>query len=172
MAAVYWFDLPIICLLVFSDTSSQIFFGQYLSVSAVLDQLPFAQHCVRCGYLTQASQSESSTPRPDHSDKAVLWASVIGSVGSPGPSLTNGSLSEFQTVWKKGLFCRNVSWDGGIWGTGGHSLPEKVVKKEEESRHEWWKEEVGGGGRDRSLGTLLESLYSALPKASLVLNEL
>lgn len=80
--------------------------------------------------MTQARQSESSTPRPDHLDGAVLWASVIGSVGSPGPSWTNGSPSEFRTVWKKkGLFCRIISQDGGIWGTGGHSLPEKVMKK-------------------------------------------
>lgn len=86
MAVICCFDLPIICLLVFSDTSSHIFFGQFLSVSAVLEQLPFAQHCVRYGHLMQASQSESSTPRPDHLDRAVLWASVIGSVGSPGPS--------------------------------------------------------------------------------------
>lgn len=27
------------------------------------------------------------------------------------------------------MFYRITSWDDGIWGTGGHSLPEKVVKR-------------------------------------------
>ena len=41
------------------------------------------------------------------------------------------------------MFCRIVSQDGGIWGTGGHSLPEKVMKK---------KRKADGSDGERKLG--------------------
>ena len=48
-------------------------------------------------------------------------------------------------LWKKkGLFCRTVSWDGGIWSTGGHSLPEKVVKKKRKADMSDGKRKWGG----------------------------
>lgn len=166
MAAIYCLDLPIICLLVFSDTSSHIFLTNSFPASAVLEQLPFTFLC-QIWALVQASQSESSTPQTwslRQSCSLGLGDWFLSGKPKDPAAKPIGLHLRISDCWKKNCF-ENCSWDGGIWSTGGHSLPEKVVKKRKADMSDG-KKEVGG--RDWSPGTLLESLYSALPKASLV----